>query len=258
MSGEAARGLWAVPSPALALLRESVERGRVACPLSEAALLSAGFGEAARPLLEALGGLGPEAVTAVLRIVLLERAHRPPPSLRLVWTGPEARESTARDTALAVRELFEGARRNVIVGGYTFDRPDILAPLHAAMRDRGVSVVMFLDIDGVAATAAQADAHATAMIDRFFREVWTFGAPKPDVYYDPRTATPGRPWASLHAKCIVVDDARALLTSANFTDRGQSRNIEAGVWIEDRAFAEELSGHWRALVAAGLVHRYRG
>lgn len=258
MSGEDGRGLSAVPLPALALLRESVERGRVPCPLSEAALLSAGFGGAARPILEALGGLGPEAVTAALRLVTAERVHRPPPRLRLVWTGPESRESTARDTALAVRELFEGAQRNVIVGGYAFDRPDILAPLHAAMRDRGVSVALFLDIEGSAATAAQADAHATARIDRFFLDVWTFGTPKPDVYYDPRTAMPGPPWASLHAKCIVVDDARALLTSANFTERGQSRNIEAGVWIEDRAFAAELSGHWRALVAAGLVHRYRG
>jgi len=103
-----------------------------------------------------------------------------------------------------------------------------------------------------------ADAYATKVIDKFFREVWTFGLPKPDVYYDPRTAMPGPPWASLHAKCVVVDDETTLITSANFTDRGQTRNIEAGVLIDDRAFAEELGAQWRQLIAAGLVHRYVG
>jgi phosphatidylserine/phosphatidylglycerophosphate/cardiolipin synthase-like enzyme len=68
----------------------------------------------------------------------------------------------------------------------------------------------------------------------------------------------GPPWASLHAKCIVVDEERTLITSANFTERGQTRNIEAGVLIEDRGFAEELGAQWRQLIAARLVHRYAG
>lgn len=88
--------------------------------------------------------------------------------------------------------------------------------------------------------------------------MWTFGLPKPEVFYDPRTARRGPPWASLHAKCIVVDDERALVTSANFTDRGQTRNIEAGVLIEDRGFAAELAAQWRQLVVWGLVRKYGG
>jgi phosphatidylserine/phosphatidylglycerophosphate/cardiolipin synthase-like enzyme len=157
-----------------------------------------------------------------------------------------------------VRDLFHSARRSVIVGGYAFDRPGILEPLHVGMRDRGVTALLFLDIPGEARSVEEADAFAVAAIDRFFREVWTFGPPRPEVYYDPRTAAPGPPWASLHAKCIVVDDERALITSANFTERGQTRNIEAGVLIEDRAFAEELGAQWRLLIAAGLVRRVAG
>lgn len=74
------------------------------------------------------------------------------------------------------------------------------------------------------------------------RDVWTFGLPKPDVYYDPRTATPGPPWASLHAKCVIVDDENAFITSANFTDRGQSRNIEVGGTHRGRAFRRAARG----------------
>jgi phosphatidylserine/phosphatidylglycerophosphate/cardiolipin synthase-like enzyme len=82
--------------------------------------------------------------------------------------------------------------------------------------------------------------------------------PKPDVFYDPRTAVRGPPWVSLHAKCVVVDDEYAFVTSANFTDRGQTRNVEAGVLIQDKAFSAELGAQWRQLVSEQLVTRYRG
>ncbi len=190
--------------------------------------------------------------------MIAERVSRPPPRLDLVWTGPETRASVARSTHLVVQRLFESAQRSVIVGGYSFDTPEILEPLHRSMKDRSVGVTLFLDIDGAATTAEGAEGFATAFIDRFFRTVWTFGLPKPEVFYDPRTAAPGPPWASLHAKCIVVDDERTLVTSANFTDRGHTRNIEAGVLIEDRAFAEELTAQWRQLIVAGLLNRYAG
>jgi hypothetical protein len=43
-----------------------------------------------------------------------------------------------------------------------------------------------------------------------------------------------------------------------FTDRGQTRNVEAGVLIDDKAFSEQLGGQWRQLVNENLVRRYRG
>jgi phosphatidylserine/phosphatidylglycerophosphate/cardiolipin synthase-like enzyme len=217
-----------------------------------------GFHGSATEVVEALANVDSASAVTSLRLVIAERVHRPPPRLDLVWSGPEARASVARSTGLAVRRLFESAQRSVIVGGYAFDTPEILEPLYRAMKERGVHGTLFLDIDGNAATAAGAGMFATAFIDRFLRAVWAFGEPKPDVFYDPRTAAPGPPWASLHAKCIVVDDERSLITSANFTDRGQTRNIEAGVLVEDPAFAGELSGQWRQLVSEGLVVQYRG
>jgi len=58
---------------------------------------------------------------------------------------------------------------------------------------------------------------------------------------------------SLHAKCLVIDHDYTLITSANFTDRGQTRNIEAGVAIADRAFATSLERQWWNLVDAEVV-----
>jgi phosphatidylserine/phosphatidylglycerophosphate/cardiolipin synthase-like enzyme len=258
MSG--AIGLTRVALPALEQLAVAIDGGRLSFPFGEADLADVGFHGPGADVVDALGALSPGAALEVLRAVIAERVHRPPPRIQLVWTGPETKASVARSTALVVEEMFASARESVIVGGYSFDDPEILRPLHCTMVERNVSATLFLDIPGEAPTRAGADAFAfaSAYIDSFFRSVWVFGSPKPDVYYDPRTAMPGPPWASLHAKCIVVDDARALITSANFTDRGHSRNVEAGVLIEDRTFAEELAAQWRQLVGEGLMHKYSG
>ena len=60
-------------------------------------------------------------------------------------------------------------------------------------------------------------------------------------------------FASLHAKCMIVDHEHALITSANFTDRGQSRSIEVGVLIHDKSYAVALERQWSNLVESGGV-----
>ena len=55
----------------------------------------------------------------------------------------------------------------------------------------------------------------------------------------------------------VVDRRWALVSSANFTDRGLTRNLEAGVLIEDTTFARRLSEQWLALVDSGQMRPYR-
>jgi phosphatidylserine/phosphatidylglycerophosphate/cardiolipin synthase-like enzyme len=238
-----------------------MERDRLDFPLTAGDLVASGFSGITSDVVEALSDVDKAGALAAIRIAVAERVHRPPPRLDLVWTGPETKASVARSTKMVVQELFETAKSSVIVGGYTFDRAEILEPLFRAMKDRGVSAMVIVDIEGATRNPVDADAFAGAVIDKWMHKVWTFGSPKPDIYYDPRTAVQnekGHDWATLHAKCIVVDDERSFITSANFTDRGQTRNTEAGVLIQDRAFAEELAGHWRQLVSEGLVRKYRG
>lgn len=247
-------GLSDVPLSELRAVRRAVEDGRLGLPIQEFALVSAGVPQRrCRALGRALAGLDAAGARAALDLVIAERVHRPPPRLQLVWTGPEAKGTSARDTSIVVRQLFESAQHSVIIGGFRFDQgASLFRPLHSGMQ-RGMSVTIFVDIEGHAPHPAGAEALANASIRKFLSENWPFGPPYPAVYYDPQSAVAGPPWVSLHAKCVVVDDARAFITSANFTDRGQTRNLEVGVLIEDRTFAERLAGQWRALVARGLV-----
>lgn len=209
-----------------------------------------------------VGHLGPlrdasaEVAQAALQVLIADRCHRPAPHLELVWTGPEAGLRPARDTAVVVRELFSRARQRVVVGGFRFDHGEaILQPLYRAMRDCEVQATFFLDIPR-APHGADPDRHAADALDRFYRDNWPFGDPRPAVYYDPRTVEPGS-LASLHAKCLVIDSRLSLVTSANFTDRGQRRNLEAGVLIDDVTFASRLTEQWMGLIESGHMRPYR-
>lgn len=100
------------------------------------------------------------------------------------------------------------------------------------------------------------DTHLDQHLGGFLADSWPFGRPRPRIYYDARTLVPGPPYSSLHAKCVVVDGVRALVSSANFTQRAQERNIEVGVLIEDPSFASFLAGQWLGLISAGFVAEY--
>jgi len=257
VSGDEPSGtsLAGVTLPELRALLRAIQAGRLSFPLAEFKLRAEGFETCAEVLTRALAPLDRNAAATALELLIADRSERPTPRIDLVWTGPEAEAAESRKTAVVVRRLFEEARESVLVAGYAFDHgAEILGPLHTAMAERGVRATIFLDIPGQAPSEAEITAFATQQIDSFLKENWPFGEPLPTIYYDPRTVSPSVN-ASLHAKCVVIDDTRALVTSANFTSRAQTRNIEVGVLIEDADFARRLAGHWQALVTRGAMRR---
>lgn len=247
--------LKGVSTTVLTELRGAIASGLLRTPVDRAALVGFGVRHQLDAIEGALGGHRSAACLAVLDVALAEREERRP-APELVWTGPEAPAGAARDTAVVLRSLFEGARESVILAGYSFDHAEeVLAPLHAAMRDHRVAATFFVDIPQIERHASP-EAHVATAFKRFLAESWPFGEPRPRMFYDKRAVKPGPPWCSIHAKCVVVDGAKAFVSSANFTQRGQERNIEVGVLVEDAGFASYLAGQWLGLVQAGLVGEF--
>lgn len=268
-------GLSAVTEQDLLALMAMLDRGDAGAPVNETSLRANGFGHLVEPLRPYLG-LGREGVRAVVGAVLAERRHRRTPRLTLVWTGDDPGVSHSRHTRVVLPELFARAREHVLIAGYSIDHGAALfASLHRAMADHGVTAELFVDVGQLAARlrhavksagqswslvsapikAAQGSVErGRAVVALFYRLMWPFGDPRPVVYFDPRTAEEQRA-VSLHAKCVVIDHEYTLITSANFTDRGQTRNLEAGVAIEDRGFAGSLERQWWNLVDSGVVVR---
>jgi phosphatidylserine/phosphatidylglycerophosphate/cardiolipin synthase-like enzyme len=242
--------LSGVSSADLRRLRDALVAGHLPAPVTALALSAAGL-RLAEDVVEQLRGAERAVVIAACDAALAERG-RPTPHVDLVWTGPDSTQSAARYTGITVAELFEGAAREVLIAGYSFDHgQEILAPLHVAMAERGVKVTMIVDVKRGRRRDDEAR-HAMITIDQLLHRNWTFGEPHPEVYYDPRTAT-AESLASMHAKCIVIDRQKSLVGSANFTDRGHTRNIEVGALIDDANFADRLLAQWYALISAGVL-----
>ncbi|MBZ5709395.1 DISARM system phospholipase D-like protein DrmC [Nannocystis pusilla] len=252
-------GLAGVSTTSLERLRAGLASGRLKAPLSQARLIAFGFRAQLDVLATALAGHSREACLAVIEAVLAERAKYERPAPELVWTGPEDTRATARDTAVILRELFENAQERVILAGYSFkNATEVLGPLHASMRERGVEALFFIDVAQLEHSVAAPEAALQNQLQSFVDTNWRFGPPFPAIYCDRRALRPGPPWSSLHAKCVAVDGKRAFVSSANFTSRGQDRNIEAGVLLHDATFAAQLERQWLGLIKAGLVLRWDG
>lgn len=85
------------------------------------------------------------------------------------------------------------------------------------------------------------------------------GQRRPEVFYDPRTLSADRDVrASWHAKCVLADDEVAFVTSANFTEWAQERNVEAGVLIRGHHFVRQLRRQFDGLTQSKQVRRLPG
>jgi PLD-like domain len=274
-AGALVHGLTLVSSESLRQLAEALEGGSLRAPVSPVALDHAGFGHLKQDLAP-FRGLDAPSFALLLRAILAERSESGQRRLDLVWSGSDSGVSYARYTKLVIPELIDSATRQVTIAGYSFDQGSgVFEALHRAVVERTVTVRFFLDIHQLqarleqqlgkerrksrlepvkAAKAAGAEPYARAVIALFLDLLWPEGGAKPELYYDPRTADPFS-YASLHAKCLIVDCERSLITSANFTDRGQSRNIEVGVLIHEKGYAEGLERQWNNLIESGDVIR---
>lgn len=260
----AIRGLSEVPIHELDALSRALAGGRVALPVNELSLRAEGLHELLThvDLLARFGdaaALG--AVLELLRDAQTRRAERG--RAQVVWSGPEPFEGRARQTSVVLQQLFESAEREVFIAGYAFDEGEaLLRPLHAAMLERGVSVEIVLDGSREKIYAPSSPEQVLdKVVDRFFAKVWTFGAPQPALFHDPRTLVRKAshyggemfPPVSMHAKCVVVDRRYVLVGSANFTRRGHATNIEVGALLDDVGFADGLLFQWRAVMGHGFV-----
>lgn len=90
-----------------------------------------------------------------------------------------------------------------------------------------------------------------AFSKRLREKVWP-GERLPEVSFYPRAlALDVDVHAVPHAKLVVIDDRHTFVTSANFTEAAQLRNIEVGLLVDDRALALRVMRQFERLIEIG-------
>lgn len=176
--------------------------------------------------------------------------------VEVVVSGPDA-TGGARDTGVVMRQLFGKARQRVLAVGFAVRQGKAVFKALADRLDNDDSFDATLCID----VRRQ---HGDTSIERdilrrfaneFVHNEWP-GNRLPLVYYDPRSlAATGRTASSMHAKCVVIDGQEAFVTSANFTEAAQERNIELGLLMESQSVARQVEEHFTSLIRETYLQR---
>ena len=234
-----------VNATTLSLLAEGFETGRLS---SGSQLALAPF--VAEPYLELVSreigrllgdGMRGDQIAYLFRAIATakESSNASADAFELVWTGPDPSNVSTRETGVVLRELFGSARFSVLVVGFAIHQGKDVFRVLAERMDANpeLSVTMFLNIARGYRDTTIASELIRRFADDFKNKQWP-GSRFPKVYFDPRALSAVEAKrASLHAKCVVVDGQRVFITSANFTEAAQERNLEIGVLVSSRACA---------------------
>ena len=259
--------LRALGRTALEGLADALAAGRLGGPITRSSLAPHVPDDRMDAVFHALveleqDGMAPRHMARTLTLLAEERAAAQKMSdrVQLVWTPTDHDHVDARDTAVVVQDLFRQAQRTVLITTYALDAGSkakaLFGDLAAHMDAQpAFAVRVIANIHRVHHDDTPASQLVRQFAKRLRDDVWP-GERLPEVFYDPRSLEIDAPKkAVLHAKCIVVDGRWSLLTSANFTEAAQERNIEAGVVVDDRQFAARLERQFGLLVERGMLKR---
>jgi phosphatidylserine/phosphatidylglycerophosphate/cardiolipin synthase-like enzyme len=244
----------------LRYLAGALSQGRLCAPFSEAALnrLEIAGAEAVLGDLAALANeqFSGQQIARLIEAIASERAsvELTKTSVEIVATGPET-EGRARDTAVVIEQLFAEARSTVLIVGFAlYGGQKIFKTLADRMDAQpALDVTCCFDISRQGNDTTRDVDLVDRFADRFVRREWP-GKRLPSVYYDPRglSVLAGQR-AVLHAKTIVIDGRKAIITSANPTQAAYSRNIELGVVFNDKSIAGLIESHFKGLIRNGFL-----
>ncbi len=252
--------LFRLNTPELEILRDAIVHQQIKHPFKSISL-SPILGERAAPeLVLSLNRLaekmGPQNVGPFLDVLLDDcKMHNQSKPYELVWTGPEGEEVFNRDTRVVVQQLFDQAQKSLLIAGFAFYNGRELFKQLASRYDisSDLEITLCLNVH-----RKDHDSSDSEMVARNFRETfikynWP-GKKVPPIFYDPRSLEKDSTnRAQLHAKCIVVDGLKCFVGSANFTDKAQLKNIEAGILVNDPEFSKDLESHFKGLIEGGQL-----
>ena len=197
------------------------------------------------------GGMQPRHIALLLRAsaTRAESSDNTPTGVEVVISGPDS-TGGARDTGVVTRQLFGEARERVLVVGFAVHQGKSVFKVLADRLDNddAFDAILCLDVRRQHGNTTVNRDIVRRFASDFAHDEWP-GKRLPRVYYDPRSLDAFSPTASaLHAKCVVIDGQKALVTSANFTEAAQDRNIELGLLVNSPDLASRIEAHFLSLI----------
>ena len=196
-------------------------------------------------------------VARLVHAVIAGRARDQILAPDLVVSGPDVPGVPTADTYSVVQSLFQEATSEVVVAGYAFyNGKALFERLHEQrIRNPALKIIFHVDVPRRHGDTTSPEGLVKKYVDEFRLKHWPW-EPLPELYFDPRALeSDSKIRASLHAKVVSIDRRRLLITSANFTEAAQQKNIELGVLCSLPYLAERVCSYFEGLRRQGLLRR---
>ncbi|MFD0375590.1 DISARM system phospholipase D-like protein DrmC [Streptomyces sp. NPDC127112] len=208
-----------------------------------------GAGEAIRALYAAVDRhrIPYREAAAYLRGFVAGRASQyDVPDVRTVWSGPGTPGVPVRSTARVLAEVVGGAERELLAMTYAArGYPPLSTALRAAVA-RGVDVHVVVETKAGAAGLLGGREPAAAFRDVPGIRLW---------HWDLEQRVNER--ARQHAKLAVADRRVLWLGSANLTESGVRKNLEAGILVRGGTAPARAAEHIKELQRRGVLRLLR-
>lgn len=170
--------------------------------------------------------------------------HAAATSVETVWSGPSTHTVPVRSTLQVLLDVIADARVELLLMTYSATPHAGLRAALVAAVSRGVQVAVVVETLQGAGSAMNGAEPATAFA----------GVPGVALWHWPADQRREQ-GAKMHAKIAVADERVLLVSSANLTQAGVAKNIEAGSLIRGGDAPRRAAEHVRGLMAGNVVRR---
>jgi phosphatidylserine/phosphatidylglycerophosphate/cardiolipin synthase-like enzyme len=164
-----------------------------------------------------------------------------------VWSGPSTHRVPVRATAQVLVEIAGEAVQELLLMTYSAKPFQPLLDELTAAVTRGVAVGVVVETLSGAGSALHGAEPAAAFASVPGIEIWHWPLGR-------RTEKK----AKMHAKLAVADRRVLLVSSANLTQSGVGKNIEAGLLVRGGSAPLRAAEHIAELKISGVLERLRG
>ena len=177
------------------------------------------------------GKLNDVEIFSIVELVLKSYLENRKEKIELITTAPPSFLLKTKRINNAVNEIVENAKKSLLITGYSISEfvEDIIDTI-IEKSQRGLFVKIFIN-----------DLSKQKSIDKLLRYQGKFL----QLY---NYANNDDKMAALHAKIILADGERAIISSANLSYHGMSGNIEMGTLINSVKLGKQIEEFFKSLV----------
>jgi phosphatidylserine/phosphatidylglycerophosphate/cardiolipin synthase-like enzyme len=228
------------------VLARQLKDGATVASVSDAVALPA-YVEAATGVLNAIRETGTDREAAAIHLRALAEGYtlgRTTQRVEVVWSGPTSSAVPVRATAQVLTDLINEAKHELILMTYSAWPYQPLTKALSVAVGRGVGILAVVETLAGAGGALAGEEPAAAFAAVSGMQVWHWPSAK-------RTEHSSK----MHAKLAVADKSVLFVSSANLTQSGIGKNIEAGLLVRGGPAPARAAEHVQQLQACGALDR---